>query len=72
MDVDLGTKLEWDLSNTEITSAIRDMQSGKSLGSFQTEFFKIFSGLLSPLLLSVFEKSLTAKMIPLSVISLLP
>lgn len=38
---------------------------------FQAEFSKYFQ-VYSPLLLSVFVKSLTAKMIPPSVISLLP
>lgn len=53
------------------------MQNGKSPGpdGFPVEFFKKFSDLLSPLILSVFEESLATQLLPLSmcqaVISLL-
>lgn len=56
-------ELEQDLTVTEITLAIRNMQSGKAPGpdGFSANFYKKFSDQLSPLLLSVFEQSLTSK-----------
>lgn len=66
--VDLGAAagLEEDLSVAEIASAIGSMQSGKSPGpdGYPTDFFKRFSGQLSPLLLSVFEESFSSKSLP--------
>ncbi len=63
---ELTAELEEDLTVEEITSAIRSMQSGKSPGpdGFPTDLFKKFSDQLSPLLLSVFEESLSVKSLP--------
>jgi len=74
---DLVVELERELSVMEITSAVRDMQSGKSPGpdGFPTEFYKKFESQLSPLILKVFEESLLSGSLPASmreaVISLL-
>ena len=65
------------VTELEVISAIRDMQSGKSPvpDHFPTEFFKTFENQLSPLLPSVFEESLLSRSLPPSlhkaVISLL-
>lgn len=74
---ELSTQLERDLSVTEITSTIRNMQSGKCPGpdGFPAEIWKKFSDLLSPLLLLVFKEAIPTKSLPFSmhqaVISLL-
>ena len=66
MDPNIADTLEKDLSTLEIISAIRSMQSGKSPGpdGYPTDFFKEFSDQLPPLLLSVFEESLSLKTLP--------
>ncbi|XP_051794339.1 calcium-binding mitochondrial carrier protein SCaMC-2-B isoform X1 [Acanthochromis polyacanthus] len=62
------TDLERDISAAEISLAIKDMQNGKSPGpdGFTTDFFKKFSDILAPTLLTVFTESLNASTLPLS------
>ncbi len=68
LDPSIANTLEKDLSDLEIISAIRSMQSDKSPGpdGYPTDFFKKFSDQLTPILLSVFEESLTLKTLPLT------
>lgn len=63
---ELVTKLEEDVSTEELVTAIKSMQNGKSPGpdGFPSEFFKTFSGTLTPLLLSVFNESLLTNSLP--------
>ncbi|XP_055011901.1 myotubularin-related protein 5-like [Boleophthalmus pectinirostris] len=60
------TKLESDLSLSEIDNAIRKMKSGKAPGpdGYPIEFFKTFASKLAPLLLKVFRESLDNKVLP--------
>lgn len=66
VDPGMAAGLEEDLSVAEIASAIGSMQSGKSPGpdGYPADFFKKFSNQLSPLLLSVFEESLSSGSLP--------
>ncbi|KAM7402819.1 hypothetical protein PAMP_018030 [Pampus punctatissimus] len=63
---ELVTKIEEDISTVELVAAIKSMQNGKSPGpdGFPSEFFKTFSGSLAPLLLSVFNESLSTGSLP--------
>ncbi|KAL0152803.1 hypothetical protein M9458_052526 [Cirrhinus mrigala] len=68
VDPNIADSLGKDFSALEIISAIGSMQSGKSPGPdrYLTEFFKKFSDQLAPLLMSVFEESLSLKTLPLT------
>ena len=66
LDAEKVAKLEEDLSVEEIKLAIKSMQGGKSPGpdGYPAEFYKTFSDLLSPLLLTVLEESFCTRSLP--------
>lgn len=65
IDSDTEAKLEWQITQEEIITAIMSLQSGKAPGpdGFPTEFYKKFKGQLAHLLLSVYEEALENKIL---------
>lgn len=66
LDATSASDLEQPITLDEISSAIRAMQSGKCPGpdGFPVEFYKKFSGLLTPLLLEMLNESFTSSCLP--------
>lgn len=66
IDLEQAVELKNDMSLEEVSQAITSMQSGESPGpdGFPSEFFKKFSELLAPLLLSAFKESFFSNSLP--------
>lgn len=66
MDAKTAATLDEPMTNSEIISAIKNIQNGKSPGpdGFTIEFYKKFGELLSPIMLDMYQESFLSGILP--------